>query len=73
MFVSALIPVSLILRNAKSAYKFSGSKVKINHLSFMDDLKLYSCNEKGLDLLVETICIFSDDIGMEFGIKSVQC
>ena len=28
---------------------FSGSKDKISHLLFMDDLKLYSRNEKGLD------------------------
>ena len=62
VFVLALIPLSLILRKAKAAYEFSGSKVKINHLLFMDDLKLYSCNEKELDLLVQTRCIFSKDI-----------
>ena len=42
VFVLALIPLSLILRKAKAAYEFSESKEKINHLSFMDDLKLYS-------------------------------
>ena len=68
MFVLALIPLSMILRKAKAAYEFSGSKEKINHLLLMDDLKLYSRNEKELDLLVQTICIFSKDIGMEFGI-----
>ena len=59
VFVSALIPLSLILRKAKAAYEFSGSKEKSNHLLFMDDLKLYSCNEKELDSLVQTIRIFS--------------
>ena len=34
----------------------------------MDDLKLYAKNEKGLESLVQTVWIFSDDIGMEFGI-----
>ena len=34
----------------------------------MDDLKLYAKNEKGLELLVQTVRIFSDDIGTEFGI-----
>ena len=52
VFVLALIPLSLILRNAKAAYEFSESKEKINHLLFMDDLKLYSRSEKGLDSLV---------------------
>ena len=42
VFVLALIPLSLILRKVKAAYKFSESKEKINHLLFMDDLKLYS-------------------------------
>ena len=35
----------------------------------MEDLKLYSRNEKELDLLVQTIHIFSKDIGMEFDIE----
>ena len=35
----------------------------------MDDLKLYSRNEKGLDSLFQTISLFSEGIGMEFGIK----
>ena len=42
VFVLALIPLSLILRKAKAAYELSGSKEKINHLLFIDDLKLYS-------------------------------
>ena len=36
----------------------------------MDDLKLYSCNEKRLDSLVQTIGVFSEDIGMEFAIDN---
>ena len=35
----------------------------------MDALKLYSPSEKGLDSLVQTVCVFSEDIGMEFGIE----
>ena len=67
--VLALIPLSLILRKAKAAYEFSESKDKINHLLFMDDLKLYSQNEKGLDSLVQTVRVFSEDRGMKFGIE----
>ena len=72
VFVLALIPLSLILRKAKAAYEFSESKEKINHLLFMDDLKLYSRNEKGLDSLLktQTVCVFSEDTGMEFGIAN---
>ena len=67
VFDLALIPLSLILRKAKAAYEFS--KEKINHLLFMDGLKLYSRSEKGLDSLVQTVLVFSKDIGMEFGIE----
>ena len=69
VFVLALIPLGLILRKAKTTYEFSGSKEKINHLLFMDDLKLYSRSEKRLDLLVHTILIFCKNVGMEFGIE----
>ena len=71
VFVSplALIPFSLILKKAKAAYQFSESKEKIKDLLFMDDLKLYSRSEKGLDSLIQTVRIFSEDIGMEFGIE----
>ena len=69
MFVLAYIPLSLILRKVKAAYEFSESKQKINHLLFMNDLKLYSRSEKGFDSLVQTVRVFSGDIGMEFGIR----
>ena len=35
----------------------------------MDDLELYIRSEKGLDALVQTARVFSEDIGMEFGIE----
>ena len=35
----------------------------------MNDLKLYSRSEKGLDSLVQTVHVFNEDIGMEFGIE----
>ena len=69
MFVLALIPLSLILRKAKAVYEFSESKEKINQLLFMDDFKLYSRSEKELDSLVQTVHVFSEDIGMEFGLE----
>ena len=73
MFVLALIPLSLILRKARAAYEFAESKTKINHLLFIGDLKLYSRSEKGLDSLVQTVLVFSEDIGMRFGIEKVLC
>ena len=37
LFVLALVPLSLILRKAKAANEFSGSKKKINHILLMDN------------------------------------
>ena len=35
----------------------------------MDDIKLFAKNEKELETLIHTIRIYSQDIGMEFGIE----
>ena len=55
----ALIPLSLILRTAKAAYEFSESEEKIDHHLFMDNFKLFSRSEKGLDSLVQTAHVIS--------------
>ena len=43
--------------------------VKVNHLLFMDDLKVVGKNEKEIDSLVKTVEVCSCDIGMEFRVK----
>ena len=58
-----------MLRNAKAAYEFSETKENINHLLFINDLKLYSRSEKVLDLLVQAVRVFIEDIRMEFGME----
>ena len=40
----------------------------INHLLFMDDLKLYGASKDQLDSLVQVVRIFSQDIKMSFGL-----
>ena len=69
LFLLCLIPLTVILHKSESASQFSSNKEKINHLLFMDDLKLYAKNEKDLDSLVQTVRILSDGNGMEFGIN----
>ena len=36
---------------------------------YMDDIKLFVKNEKGLETLIHAVRIYSQDIGMEFGIE----
>ena len=35
----------------------------------MNDLNLYSRSEKGVNSLVQTVRVFSEDIGMEYDIE----
>ena len=36
---------------------------------YMDDIKLFAKNEKELETLIHAVWIYSQDIGMEFGIE----
>ena len=69
LFVLSMIPLSLILQKVNAAYEWGKKEYKVNHLLFMDDLKLYAKNEDQLSMLVRTVHMFSYDIDMEFGIK----
>ena len=40
---------------------------------YMDDLKLFTENERELETQTQTVRIYSQDIGMEFGIKNAPC
>ena len=44
LFVIIMIPLSLILRDTRAGYQLKKKGCKINHLPFMDDLKLYGKN-----------------------------
>ena len=65
----AMMPLNQILRKCTVGYKLSRSKEKVNHLMYMDDIKLLAKNEKELETLIHTVRIYSWDIGMEFGIE----
>ena len=68
LFVICMIPLTDVLHKAKARYTLGGGE-KNNHLLFMDDLKLYGKSENEIKGLVSTVEAFSQDIGMEFGIK----
>ena len=52
----------------KQGYSFQKGKSKLDHLLFMDDLKLYGSNQNEIDSRVRTVDIVMKDIGMKFGI-----
>ena len=58
-----------ILRDAAPGYHFASNRQKVNHLLFMDDEKLYASNETSRESLIQTVRVFNNDIGLEFGVK----
>ena len=69
LFVICLIPMSLVLRKVKAGYSFGNDKPKVNHLLFMDDMKLFGRSFVEIDKLVSTVYLTSADMRMEFGIR----
>ena len=65
LFIMALIPLSIVLQNRQNGYKIND--ITVNHLLYMDDLKIYSKSDREMESLLNTVRIFSSDIHMEFG------
>ena len=66
LFIISLIPLTITLRAVDKDYKLD--VIKVNHLLYIDDLKIYACSDKEMESLVN-IRIFSEDISMEFGFQ----
>ena len=69
LFGFSMVPLAWLLRRAKAGYKWGYKEFKLNHLLFMDDLKLFAKSKNQIDTLIQTGYIFSEDIGMQFEIK----
>ena len=68
LFVLCIVPMTWLLRRTKTDYEWGNKGFKLNHLLFMDELKLFAKRKNQIDSLVQTVYIFSEDIGMQFGI-----
>ena len=66
LFFLALTPLLYELND--TGYRHKIGEEKINHLFYMDDLKLYGKDDEEFDRLLCTVKKFSDDIGMDFGL-----
>ena len=66
LFCLALAPLSNLLNNTNMGYTVY--EERLNHLFYMDDLKLYTKNDEELEGLLHTVKMFSDDINMQFGL-----
>ena len=66
---NTMMSLNHILGKCTPRYKLSRSQDKINHLMYMDDIKLFEKNEKELETQIHVVSLFSKDIRMEFGIE----
>ena len=67
-FIICTILLTHVQCKANARYTLGGGE-KINHLLFMDDLELYRESYNEIKGLLSTLEVFSQDKGMEFGIK----
>ena len=67
LFVVVLIALSIILNETDLGYITSRNQ-ELSYLLFMDYLKLYAKSERKLDLFIQTMGIFSDDVSLVFGL-----
>ena len=80
LFCLAIDPLSKVLKKQNIGYDLgqvrgrNKKKEIINHLLFMDDLKLYADSDPNLNKLLNIVHKFSNDIGMNFGLdKCAKC
>ena len=69
LFIIAMIPLNLILRKCTAEYKLRKSQEKINPLMSWMTSNYLQKNEKELETLIHSVRMYSQDIGMEFGIE----
>ena len=50
LFVAYLIPLTYVLERCLAGYEFSSNGSKVNHLLFMDNLKLYAKSVQSLGI-----------------------
>ena len=55
LFVIALILISMAVRKINLGYTLGKNAPSLNHLFFMDDLKMYGKSEEEIDSLVQTV------------------
>ena len=69
LFFLCMVPLTWLLRKAKAGYEWGNKGFKLNNLLFMNDLTLFTKSKNQTHPLVQTVRIFSEDIGMQFGLK----
>lgn len=68
LFCVALFPLTAMLGRTNTGYLCKNEKQEVNHLLYIDDLKLIAKSDKELKTQLKIVQQFSDDIQMQFGL-----
>ena len=68
----ALIPLSFLLCSSGKGYQLTSNHT-VNHLLYIDDIKLYAKNDNEFSSLVSVVNVFSEYICMLFGLSKCNC
>lgn len=74
-FCMCLNPLSNTLNNTKYGYTIKKQKNvlhTINHLLYMDDIKLFASGENQMKEILKTVETITNDTGMEFGLNKCK-
>ena len=69
LLLVAMIPMTRALERIEVWYQLEKGGSRINHLMFMDDIKLFGRGATEIDTLAQTVRTVSGDIRMEFGVE----
>jgi len=83
IFIMALVPLSHVVLNSQLGYRIKpentnvvadgrNEKILINHLLYMDDIKLYARSPQELQRLIEAVKNYSDKMQMKFGLDKCK-
>ena len=65
LVIIAMMPLDYVLRKCTTGSKLSRWQEKINHLMYMDDIKLFAKNENDLETSIDAVRIYTQDTGMD--------
>ena len=65
------MPLNHILRKSTGGHKLTNSQENTSYLMYVNNIKLFAKNEKEPKTLIQAVRIYSQDIGMEFGIENL--
>ena len=72
LFIMTLFPLSHVLLDKALGYRLSSSEHRINHLVYVDDIKLFASSEHQLQQLIAIVKQYSEGIGMKFGLDKCK-